>query len=219
MAIEIFTYKLVFFTSISNCLFTNDVFEEKDVKILSKNDIVDEIETNENIESKEQVVNEYKNIAKKEKSKPIELDSNRCKKYETYKEDSCYVRIDNVGLHSKFYVGDHSQKSVDTYDIVFTKDIYDYDSTIRFLGHNTRSFSILHKVSIGDTVYISDELGNTYKYRVVKSEEGYLSDDNFDIFSSSTNERLTNIGYVEFVTCFDGKNGNSNRWVVLCEKI
>lgn len=132
-------------------------------------------------------------------------------------DNCCYITIDSIGLHSKFYIGDHSQSSVDTYDIVFTKDIYDYNGTIRFLGHNNRSLSLLHKVSVGDIICISDKSGVDYKYEVLKSEMGYLSEDNFDIFSSSTNECLTNKGYVEFVTCH-GSNKN-NRWVVLCEQI
>ena len=132
--------------------------------------------------------------------------------------DDCLVVLDKV---IPIYIGKASQANVDKFDVVQDNASFSTEENIICFGHNTRSFSCLHDVLVGDIITLINN-GVMRKYQVFLSNEGKLNLDETDIFDENGNslvyDRFGFESTLRLITCLK-KELYYDRWVVIASEI
>lgn len=129
-----------------------------------------------------------------------------------------YIYIPTANIHSKLYVGALTQSNIDIYDLVYDTDYYGVKG-VWVLGHQYGTLRDLHKVKVGDIIYIG--VNNISKGYVVRYSEFALQNESkTDIIGQTSNVSvLSNLEgeTLHIYTCY-GKE-KDHRWMVLAELI
>lgn len=129
-------------------------------------------------------------------------------KQETVDNKNVLLKIPSAGIDVKVVFTEGTQEAVDKNDVVWDSVC----ENIRLLGHADKSFKNLSAINIDDDIYFGKE-----KYRVFFSSRGIETEDNTNVTSSYTGQRLLGKADMELITCVDDKG--IEKWIVLAKKI
>ena len=118
--------------------------------------------------------------------------------------------------------GPATQEMVDDSEVVQDTEFWSDEKNIYFFGHNTRSFSCLSHVEIGDIITVINN-GNETKYKVFRCENGTLTEDGMNIKSNADGTYLIFKDFgcetIRLITCRSIFCSTANRLVVIGERI
>lgn len=138
-------------------------------------------------------------------------------KYE--QNGSVNLCIPSIGMNAEVILGKCNQISADRNDITCDMNFINPNNPLLF-GHNVRSFGNLHKIKIGDMIYFTIN-GKTTAYKVVVSEEAFLSEDGLNIKGAKTGTLCISdepISTLHFFTCYEQMFYRNKRWIVLAQQ-
>ena len=128
--------------------------------------------------------------------------------------------IPSISFNKEVTLADCNQSNTDKYDICCDLDLLKGDNPV-FFGHNTRSFSQLYKIKVGDIIYFTVN-GKTSAYKVTISEKATVVNGGTEIrgFNSEVNLLYNDIdNSIRFFTCYYDIFTTANRWMIIAEKI
>ncbi len=125
----------------------------------------------------------------------------------------------SAGIHCEVTLGECNQANTDKFDVTCDMNFIDNNNPV-FFGHNTRTLGKLHKLKIGDLIYLTTN-GETSVYKVTVSEEGFLINGGINIQGKETGTlciEACDKNTLHFFTCYPTIQNYNARWIVLAER-
>ncbi len=130
-----------------------------------------------------------------------------------------YLEINDQKI--KIVYGAANQENIDNNDVVQDTEYWSSAQNIYLFGHVYRSFSCLSHVRQGEIITLVNN-GVESKYEVIRSEQGILTEDGFDIKSTQDGCYFIFGDFgcetIRLITC-DSAFSRTRRWVVIGQKI